>query len=139
MQAEIAKDQRVRDQAWLARKAADPTARRCYGPITGNRVPPEWIAEQGGAWRRCAEFLEFPKGPGKYTPKRLTAQTQPGWPEVPLQATLDARVRDAVEEGLPAWYGLVARWPPPDGALMMEDMVPSGDLPASFEPAWGKR
>ena len=120
----------MRDQAWLARKAADPTARRCYGPITGNRVPAEWIAEQGGAWRRCAEFLEFPKREGAYTPKLLVAQFRPEWPEVPLQDQIDARVQAALVEELPAWYGLRARWK--DDSPMIEDLTVSQELPAAF-------
>ena len=84
------------------------------------------------------EVVESPKGPGKYNPKLLTAQTQPGWPEVPLQATLDARVQAAVDEGLPAWYGLRARWK--DDSPMIEDLQVAQDLlPAAFAPGWGKR
>jgi len=66
------------------------------------------------------------------------AQYTPDWPETPLQDQIDARVRDARAEALPAWYGLRARWR--DDSPMIEDLKVAQDLmPAAFAPVWGKR
>ena len=133
VKAEVALDQETRDANWDARKIADDTRalRRIYGPPTGNRVSEDWLSEQDEAWRTCARWVEFPKGPGAFVPRLLLDMGRPEWPEVLHQAVLDRREREAVAAGKPAWHAILAKWP--SGDRIMMNLKGDGEIPASLE------